>query len=92
MTRGVFRSSVVLAVLIAVITTLIAPTVDLPETVLREHHVVSHMNGGHAQGKVQTSSTTGPSHLGTDVVGTNRPTGLRSGEYTHVEAFRVLRC
>jgi len=33
---------VVLAVMIAVLTVLIAPSIDMPETVLREHHVAAH--------------------------------------------------
>lgn len=32
----------VVAVMIAVLTVLIAPSIDMPETVLREHHVAAH--------------------------------------------------
>ncbi|MBS1801814.1 MAG: hypothetical protein JST28_00525 [Acidobacteria bacterium] len=31
-----------MAVMIAVLTVLIAPSIDMPETVLREHHVAAH--------------------------------------------------
>jgi len=39
--RG-FRVAVVAAVLIAILTVLLAPSIDMPETVLREHHVAAH--------------------------------------------------
>ena len=32
----------VLAIMIAVLTVLIAPSIDMPDTVLREHHVAPH--------------------------------------------------
>jgi hypothetical protein len=66
--KGRFRAGVAIAVLLAVAAVLIAPSVDLPETVLREHQVVSHARGGHAQGKVQTASSTGVSHLMIDAI------------------------
>ena len=37
-----FRTALVVAVMIAVLTVLIAPSIDMPETVLREHHVAAH--------------------------------------------------
>lgn len=39
--RGV-RTAVAMAVMIAVFTVLIAPSINTPETVLREHHVSAH--------------------------------------------------
>lgn len=39
--RGV-KTAVAMAVMIAVLTVLIAPSIDMPETVLREHHVAAH--------------------------------------------------
>jgi hypothetical protein len=89
---GTLRAGVVIAVLLAVATTLIAPTVDLPETVLREHHVVSHASGEHAQGKLQTSSNAGPSYLLVDAVGGYLPLVLRSTDHVDAKPFRVLRC
>jgi hypothetical protein len=90
--KGIFRAGVVIAVLLAVATTLIAPTVDLPETVLREHHVVSHARGEHAQGKLQTSSNASPSYLLIDAVGSYLPVVRRSTDHADIKPFRVLRC
>ncbi len=89
---GALRTWVVLAVLIAVATTLIAPTVDLPETVLREHHVVSHVGAEHALGKLQASFTPETTYLAADGAGMSPSALLLSQERTPVEAFRVLRC
>jgi hypothetical protein len=90
--KGSFRASVAVAVLLAVATVLIAPTVDLPETVLREHHVVSHASGEHAQGKLRTSSNADPSYLLIDAVGSDLPVVLRSTDHAGIKPFRVLRC
>jgi hypothetical protein len=42
-----FSAAVVLTILVAVATVLIAPQVDMPDTVLRLHHVSSHSSGTH---------------------------------------------
>ncbi len=81
-----------LAVLIAVATTLIAPTIDLPETVLREHHVVSHVGAEHALGKLQASFTPETTYIAADVAGMNLSLHLLSKGRAPAEAFRVLRC
>jgi hypothetical protein len=50
MLRGL-QFGVVLTLLLTVLTVQIAPTVDLPETTLRDHRVVSsHSSGEHASG------------------------------------------
>jgi len=36
------RIVIAVAVMVAVLTVLVAPSIDMPETVLREHHVASH--------------------------------------------------
>jgi hypothetical protein len=90
--KGTFRAGVAMAVLLAVATVLIAPTVDLPETVLREHHVASHASGEHAQGELQASSNADPSHLLIDAVGSHLAVDLRSTDRVGINPFRVLRC
>jgi hypothetical protein len=46
-----FKFGVTLVLLITVATVLIAPTIDMPETTLREHRVASsHGSGEHTQG------------------------------------------
>lgn len=90
--KGTFRAAVAIAVVLAVATILIAPTVDLPETVLREQHVVSHASGEHAQGKLQASSNTHPSYLLIGSVGSDLPVVLRSTDHVDIKPFRVLRC
>ena len=90
--RAMLRAGVVIAVLLAVTTALIAPTVDLPETVLREHHVVSHASGEHAHGKLQTSSHLRPFDLLMDAGGSDLPVVLRSADHVDAKPFRVLRC
>ncbi len=46
-----FKIGVALVTLIAVAVIFIAPTIDLPETVLREHQAASHHTGGHSLDK-----------------------------------------
>lgn len=46
--RHALNAFVILAILIAVATVLIAPSIDMPDTVLREHFVASHSAGVHA--------------------------------------------
>ncbi len=53
--RQAFSVFVALTILIAVATTLIAPSIDMPDTVLHEHHVASHSAGGHASGSLMSS-------------------------------------
>jgi hypothetical protein len=58
-----FKIGVAFAVLLAVATVLIAPTIDMPETTLREHQVASHSCSGHAPGGLSTFSVAGTSAL-----------------------------
>jgi hypothetical protein len=43
----VLNAAIVLSILIAVATVLIAPQIDMPDTVMRLHHVSSHSSGAH---------------------------------------------
>jgi len=57
--KGSFRVAIALAVLIAVATVLIAPSIEMPETTLRQHHVTSHSAGYDASGNLTSSVTSG---------------------------------
>jgi hypothetical protein len=48
----VLSAAFVLTILVAVATVLIAPQVDMPDTVLRLHHVSSHSAGTHGLSSV----------------------------------------
>ena len=58
-----FKIRVSLAVLLAVATVLLAPTIDMPETTLREHQVACHSCSEHVNGGLSTFSVTGASGL-----------------------------
>jgi hypothetical protein len=90
--KGALGACVAMAVLLAVAAVLIAPNVDLPETVLREQHVVSHASGEHAQGKLQASSNTDPSRPLIGAAGSDLPVVLRTTDRADLKPFRVLRC
>jgi hypothetical protein len=55
-----YTLAVILTILVAVATALIAPSIDMPDTVLREHHVSLHAAGVHA---VNNLSNTGSAVL-----------------------------
>ena|SRR6188472_1409442 len=55
--KGSFRIAIALAVLIAVATVLIAPSIDMPETTLREHHVSSHSADYNSSGNLTSLGT-----------------------------------
>lgn len=92
MKSGAFRICVAIALLLAVATVLIAPTVDLPDAVLHGPHAVSHASGKYAQGAVQTSFTEGTPYPADGAARLNLPARLDWGKHSHAEAFRVLRC
>lgn len=92
MKSGAFRICVAIALLIAVATVLIAPTVDLPDAVLHGPHTVSHASGKYTQGAVQASTAEGTSYPAPGSVGLNLPAHLGWGRHSRTEAFRVLRC
>jgi hypothetical protein len=45
--RRAYTFTVILTILLAVAMALIAPSIEMPDTVLREHHVSSHVAGVH---------------------------------------------
>jgi hypothetical protein len=83
---------VALAVLIAVATVLIAPTIDLPETTLREHQVVSHSSGEHAPGNLSMFSGLGLSALFAFMIAARLSPELSLWHRPRVPSSQVLRC
>lgn len=51
--------AIALAVLIAVATVLIAPSIEMPETTLRQHQVTSHSAGYDASGNLTSLGAAG---------------------------------
>jgi hypothetical protein len=76
--RRSFKIGVALTVLVAVAAVLIAPTIVMPMTTLRVHHVSSHTSAGHANGTLLASSNPGLPHLLPSAFGSQISVGLRS--------------
>jgi hypothetical protein len=76
--RRSFKIGVALTVLIAVAAVLIAPTIVMPMTTLRAHHVSSHANGGQANDTLNASSNPGLPHLLPSAFGSQISVSLRS--------------
>ena len=87
-----FKLGVALAVLVAVATVLIAPTVDLPETTLREHQVASHSSGEHAPGSFSTFFSAGVSALFAFGIAARFSLEPLLSHRARVPSSQVLRC
>ena len=90
--RPVFTLVIVLTILIAVATALIAPSIDMPDGVMREHHVASHASSGHGTSNLTNSGAAVRLEIG-QVDGASRSSEvlhLYIGE--HTQSFVVLRC
>ncbi|WP_204101528.1 hypothetical protein [Occallatibacter savannae] len=86
-----FRIAVVVAVMVAVLTVLIAPSIDMPETVLREHHVAAHtmVNGNSGTLTVVGIISVADAIDGHAVLLND---GSRNPEHGHSQTSLVLRC
>ena len=86
-----FRFAVIAVVLIAVLTVLLAPSIDMPETVLREHHVAAHSvvnnNAGTLTVVGMISGTEAFQNGSVDLAENSR-----TREHEHSQASLVLRC
>ena len=86
------RIGVAIAVLLAVATVLIAPSIDMPETTLREHQVTSHSFGEHGAGGLLALCAASVSAL----VSFNSPRRLlinpQRSDPPRLASARVLRC
>ena len=59
-TRRAYTLAVILTILVAVATALIAPSIDMPDTVLREHQVSLHAAGTHAANNLLNTGVSSP--------------------------------
>jgi hypothetical protein len=87
-----YTLAVILTILVAVATALIAPSIDMPDTVLREHHVSLHAAGAHA---VNNLSNTGSAILNEPVqsdAAIRVSETLPSSENGRTQMSFVLRC
>ena len=87
-----FRIGVVIAVLLAVATVLIAPTIDMPETTLREHQVTSHFSSEHAPGNLVTWCAAGASVIASHETTARLAISAHFGGRRRVPSSLVLRC
>ena len=90
--RPAFSVVIVLTILVAVATALIAPSIDMPDGVMREHHVSSHASGVHGTGNLVHSGVAVRIEGSLDD-GASRSSEIRhtnSGE--HTQSFVVMRC
>ena len=88
--RG-FRVAVVAIVMMAILTVLLAPSIDMPETVLREHHVAAHSvvnnNAGTLTVVGMISGAEAFQNGSVDLAENSR-----TREHEHSQASLVLRC
>ena len=90
--KGSFRTAIALAVLVAVATVLIAPSIDMPETTLREHHVTSHSASNNSSGNL-TSLGTASLLRAFQTIDVNRPSdGPQFSTRGQSQSSLVLRC
>jgi hypothetical protein len=90
--KGSFRTAIALAVLVAVATVLIAPSIDMPETTLREHHVTSHSASNNSSGNLTSLGTASLLRV-FQTIDAHRPSdGLQFSSWGHNQSSLVLRC
>jgi hypothetical protein len=88
--RG-FRIVLAMAVMVAVLTVLIAPSIDMPETVLREHHVASHSMVKSASGTLEMVGMVPDSQVFRNEAA-NLHEGSEASDYAHDQTSLVMRC
>lgn len=88
-----FKFGVALMLLIAVATVLIAPSIDMPETTLREHRVASsHGSGDLTQGGFSIVSSAGSSNLHVFEMEERRSPDVQTSARVSAPSTTVLRC
>jgi hypothetical protein len=81
------------AALVCVLAIFIAPMIDMPETVLREHHrVSSHTVSGHVVGAFSTVSSTLPVDARPAIDARSKAANLRVSRTESIATPLVLRC
>lgn len=93
MLRGSARLKLVIVatVLAAVLAVLIAPSIDMPETVLREHHVASHSTVTNASGTLAAVRTISDS-LAFRYEAVQLSESLAAFDHGHSQTSLVMRC
>lgn len=77
--------------MVAVLTVLIAPSIDMPETVLREHHVAAHSMGNGNSGTLTVVGIISLAEAFDDRTIASIE-DFRSPEHGHGKTSLVLRC
>jgi len=83
---------VILTILIAVATTLIAPSIDMPDTVLHEHQVASHSAGGHGSNTLVNLGISTPLEARRNEGASRSSEILHSPNCEYKQSSVVLRC
>lgn len=83
---------VALVMLAVVMAILIAPDVDLPETVLREHHLTLHNSGTHTLAKLDAIAAATFTFSVDDWSITHSVTQLARTPHTQSQVTLALRC
>jgi hypothetical protein len=88
----VYTLAVILTILVAVATALIAPSIDMPDSVLREHHVTLHAAGAHTANNL---SSTGSAIFNEAIQSDTAIHGSETSPSSNIERTQssfVLRC
>src|SRR3569833_989188 len=88
---GIIRLAVVIAVMAAVLTVLIAPSIAMPETVVREPHVASHSMASSCAGTLTIAELISIVQVFKDDT-VQALEHFRIPDYAHGHASLVLRC
>jgi len=88
--RG-FRVAVVAIVMMAILTVLLAPSIDMPETVLRERHVAAHSQVNNSAGTLTVVGTISLAEAFQNVT-VHVVKHSQSREHGHSQTSLVLRC
>lgn len=90
--RPVFTVVIVFTILVAVATALIAPSIDMPDGVMREHHVATHTSGAHGTSNLANSGVTVRVEISQNHGASRSSESLNLYIGEHSQSFVVLRC
>jgi len=86
------QSVIAFLVFLAIATVLIAPSIDMPDTVLLVHHTGARACGGHASGNLTVSETANSSQVNWIISALRETESLPSSRGGHGQQTIVLRC